>query len=64
MQVNIDEIVSNVHLVDDESLLSPLVLRRIVAAVLVAVEERDAHRERVTAEQRVTGGVAEEQRGS
>jgi hypothetical protein len=64
MQVNIDEIVSNVHLVDDESLLSPLVLRRIVATVLVAVEEREAHRERVAAEQRVTSGVAAEQRGS
>lgn len=64
MQVNIDEIVSNVHLVDNEYLLSPPVLRRIVATVLVAVEEREAHRERVAAEQRVTSGVAEEQRGS
>jgi hypothetical protein len=63
MQVNIDEIVSNVHLVDDESLLSPSVLRRIVATVLVAVEEREAHRQRVAAEQRITSGVAEEQRG-
>jgi len=63
MQVNIDEIVSNVRLLDDQSLLSPPVLRRIVETVLAAVEEREAHRERVAAEQRITSGVAEEQRG-
>jgi len=62
MQVNIDEIVSNVRLLDDQSLLSPLVLRRIVETVLAAVEEREAHSERVAAEQRITSGVAEEQR--
>lgn len=64
MEVNIDEIVSNVHLLDDEALLSPQVLRRILATVLAAVEEREAHRQRVAAEQRITGGVAEEQRGA
>jgi hypothetical protein len=64
VEVNIDEIVSNVHLLDDEALLSPLVLRRIVETVLAAVGEREAHRQRVAAEQRITSGVAEEQRGS
>ena len=62
MQVNIDEIISNVHLLDDESLLSPRVLRRIVETVLEAVEEREAHRQRVAAEQLITSGVSEEQR--
>jgi hypothetical protein len=62
MQVNIDEIVSNVHVVDGDPLLSPKVLRRIVRAVLEALNEQEAHRQRVSAEQRITSGVAEEQR--
>jgi hypothetical protein len=63
MEVNIDEVVSNVQLLDDESLLSPCVLRRIVETVMEAVQERELHRQRVEAEQRISSGVAEEQRG-
>ncbi len=62
MQVNINEIVSNVQVMDDESLLSPQILRHIVEAVLQAVDEQEAHRQRVEAEQRITSGVAQEQR--
>ena len=61
MDVHIGEIVSTVRAVDGDALLAPQTLEKIVQAVLRAVEERDAHARRVRAEQRVTGGVREEQ---
>jgi len=60
MDVEIGEVVASVKAVDGSALTSPEVLRQIVAAVLRAVEEREAHAERVRAERRVTGGVSEE----
>ncbi len=63
MEVNIDEIVSNVETVDDRSLLSPQVLQRIVQTVLAAVNEQAAHQARVSSEQRISSGVAGELRG-
>ena len=60
MEVQINEIASTVRAVDGESLLSPTVMRRILRSVMQAIEERDRHAERVRAEQRLTGGVAEE----
>ncbi len=63
MDVNIDEIVSNVQTVDDRALLSPQVLQRIVEAVLAAVDEQSAHRRRIAGEQRISPGVASELRG-
>lgn len=60
MDVTISEVVANVRAVDGQSLVSPEVLRQIVRAVLEAVEAQESHRERVHAERRVTGGVAEE----
>lgn len=60
MEINIDEIVSNVRVMDGETLLTPQLMRKIVEAVLRAVEEREDHRDRVRIEQRVTRGVAYE----
>ena len=60
MDVTINEVVASVRTVDGNSLVSPEVMQQIVRAVLQAVEERERHRDRVRAERRVTGGVAEE----
>ena len=60
MEVNIEEIVSTVHAVDSNSLLDPNTLRSIVSAVMKAVAEKDAHEQRVRAEQRISAGVRAE----
>jgi hypothetical protein len=60
MQVIIDEIVSTVHAVEGEALLSPRILERIVQAVLEAVQAQAAHQQRAQAERRVTAGVSHE----
>lgn len=60
MEVNINEISSTVRAVDGETLLEPRILQKIVNIVLAAVRDREEHRQRVKAEQRVTGGVREE----
>jgi hypothetical protein len=62
MQVEINEVVSTVRAMDGDALLSPQTLRRIVTAVLHALEDVEAHRQRVRAETRVTDGVAADQR--
>lgn len=61
MEVHINEIASTVRAVDGEALLAPATLEKILQAVLRAVEEREGHRDRVRAEQRVTRGVSHEQ---
>ena len=61
MEVHIDEIVSTVRAVDDQSVLGPETLGAIVEAVMSALDERELHRERTGAERNVTGGVREEQ---
>lgn len=61
MEVNISEVVSTVRAVDGDSLLAPQTMERIVRAVLQAMSEREGHRARVRAEQRISGGVREEQ---
>ena len=60
MEVHIADVVSTVRTVDGEALLAPRTMERIVRAVLRAIEEREAHQERVRAEQRITGGVRDE----
>ena len=62
MQVEINEVVSTARAVDGDALLAPQTLNRIVAAVLQALQDAEAHRLRVRAETQVTGGVAAEQR--
>jgi hypothetical protein len=53
MEININEMTSTVRAVDGDALLAPATLKRIVAAVLEAVREREEHRGRVEAERRV-----------
>jgi hypothetical protein len=60
MDVQIGEITTTIKAVDGTTLIAPEVLRQIVSAVLGAVEDRQAHEERVRAERRVTGGVSQE----
>jgi hypothetical protein len=60
MDVEIGEVIANVHAVDGSAMLSPDVMRRIVEAVLKAVEEREAHKQSVRAERRITDGVSAE----
>lgn len=61
MDVEIGEVVTTVRAIDGSALLTTEVLQQIVNAVLRAVHDDLAHDERVRAERRVTGGVAEEQ---
>ena len=60
--VSIGEVESRIHTVDQGALLSPATLHKVVAVVLAALDDRQAHQERVRAEQRITPGVASEQR--
>jgi hypothetical protein len=55
MDVNIGEIVSTVHAVDDQTLLTPEAMERIVAAVLRAVRQDEQHRQRIQDERRIAG---------
>jgi hypothetical protein len=61
VDIDINEVVSSVRAVDDQALVSPQVLRRIVQAVVQAVEQKAAHEKRAGDERRITGGVADEQ---
>ncbi len=51
MAVIIEELVSHVRAVDSESLLAPATLARLVEAVMQAIDDNDAVRERVSEEQ-------------
>jgi len=62
MQVSIDEVASTVRAVDGDALLAPRTLQSIVAAVLQAFQDAEAHRMRVSAETRVTDGVGRERK--
>lgn len=53
MEVYINDIMSTVHAVDGDSLLTPQNQAKIVRAVLEAVREQEEHRMRVRAEQRI-----------
>lgn len=59
-EVQIDELRSKMRAVDSDSLLSPQAMDKIVRVVLQAVDERESHRRRVRAEQRITRGVSYE----
>jgi hypothetical protein len=54
MEVHIEEMQSTVRAVDGASVLSPQTMQQILAVVMRAVEEREAHRERVKSEQAVS----------
>ena len=61
MEVEINELQSTVRAVDHDSLLSAHTMERIIRQVLAAVDDRDNHRKRVKAEQKITDGVSHEQ---
>jgi hypothetical protein len=62
MQVHINEIASTVRNVEGSS-LSPSQIEEIIRLVLKAIEEREAHGQRVNAERRVTSGIRDEMEG-
>ena len=63
MQVHINEIASTVRTVEGSASLSPAQMQEIIRLVLKAIEERDAHNQRVHAERKVTSGVRDEMEG-
>jgi hypothetical protein len=60
MDVEIMDLSSTMQAVDSNSLLSPQQMEKIVRVVLQAVNDQEAHRLRVRAEQRITSGVSHE----
>jgi hypothetical protein len=58
MEVQINDLQSTVRAVDSDSLLSPQAMEQIVRVVLQAVNDQEAYRRRVRAEQRITRGVS------
>lgn len=63
MEVHIGELTSVVHAVDGDSVLTQQAMDRIIRTVMEAVRQREEHRERVRREQRISGGVRDEQEG-
>jgi len=63
MEVQINEIVSSIRTVDQQQLLSPKLLQRLVQEVMRAIEERDAHKRRIKDERKITSGVRDEIEG-
>jgi hypothetical protein len=61
MEVNIEDVVSTIHVVDGDSLLAPKTLEKILRAVMEAMRLREEHHKRAQAERKVTGGVQAEQ---
>ncbi|HEX3559746.1 MAG TPA: hypothetical protein VHU19_11115 [Pyrinomonadaceae bacterium] len=60
MEVNINEMQSNVRAVDGDAALSPQTMQKIIETVMQAVEERERHQDRVKAEQQTSGGARNE----
>jgi len=58
MDVEINEVVSTVHAVDDRTLLSPQLMRRLIEQITRAMTEKLEHEKRACSERRVTGGVS------
>ena len=57
MEIKIGEAHNSITAMNTEQLLSQPLLERIVARVLLAMDERNAHRERVDQERRIGAGV-------
>jgi hypothetical protein len=58
MDVQINEIQSQVHTMDSQSLLEPRILRQIVRACLEAIRDEQAREKRLNDERRLTPGVS------
>jgi hypothetical protein len=56
MEVHIDEVVSTIHTVDNEALVSPSVMRQLVQAVMRQVRAERDHERRVRNEQSMNAG--------
>jgi hypothetical protein len=61
MDIHIENAIGTVKAVDNDSLLSPQCLERIICAVLNAIDERQLRKERSKADTSVTAGAACEQ---
>lgn len=62
-EVEVHEMVGSIRAMDQQQLLSPQIMGRIVGEVMRAIDERQAYRARVDAERRITSGVRDEQEG-
>lgn len=62
MEVHIDEIVSDISIVDDEAILRPEIMRKVVSATLRAVENRELHGKRRNSETAVFSSVRDPER--
>ena len=60
MEVQIQTLQSTVQVFDGDVPLSPQTMNKIVRAVLQAVNDQEAHRQRVRAEQRITSEIGYE----
>jgi hypothetical protein len=60
MEVQIQTLQSTVQVFDGDVPLSPQTMAKIVRAVLQAVNDQEAHRQRVRAEQRITSEIGYE----
>jgi hypothetical protein len=58
MDFHVGEMNSTVRMTDSQSVLSPEVFERLVAAVLQRVRDERAHEERVSSERRVRPGAS------
>lgn len=61
MEVHIGEMSSTVRMTDGQSLLSPEVFERIVAAAVERMREAHAHEQRVSSERQVRPGASSTQ---
>lgn len=63
MEINIGEARSSITAMDGDQLLSPHLLDRIVSRVMVAIDERNAHRKQVESERRTMAGMDDWEKG-
>jgi hypothetical protein len=61
MDVQINEIQSQVHAVDSQALLEPRVLQQIIRACVQAIKDEQAREKRLSDERRLTPGVSSEE---
>jgi hypothetical protein len=61
MDVQINEIQSQVHAVDSQTLLEPRLLQQIVRACIRAINDEQAREKRLSDERRLTPGVTSEE---
>jgi hypothetical protein len=61
MDVQINEIQSQVHAVDSQALLEPRVLQQIVRACIRAINDEQVREKRLRDERRLTSGIAHEE---